>query len=619
MTGRFQKTALLLSMAAVLTLMAGSFHAFASTGNEETDFMDDDRMAGSSPVSEDEEPPPPPRPHAVHEGAEETTQQNQDLRPQDAPGTLHQDFKDIEPIGLIADGSGGGLGEDVWYGSDRDFITARMLETPSITHFPVVQDLLRRLYLTTAKPEYFNRNGNRPQPGRDMLTLRIKKLEEMGLYQEAIKLYSRIVDEPYHEELARAGVLSMMQGGKGSLGCLETRTVMNRFGELELWQTLNAVCDIALRRLANPEGILSGDRHTGLGVNDIDLSGSGSAILSQLSRKQSFVYHARSQADIASLSEVERSALQTSDAFVFDRFRFDPKSPVSPAAFGVILGARNISENMRFTVLAGSAAYGLKPLSSVQEQYNLFKNNTREKPTGWRQLATLYRLADTTDPGPAQNALLANALSLGRAYGGAYALSPFADMLIQADPGAFGPEDVKLAVRIMMAANKTVPASWLNRLSQGIGDRNSLLFFIAAEMNSDLSTDSKVNVASFRNLFEKLGIREKVLIAAIYEKLNRDSKLHNYIDTETYEKFLDLTGTEDYVMPSTDLTGRLTQAFKDRRLGESVLLSAIALQGAQPGSVNPGLMQEIIDGWKKVGLTKEARALATEAILGLSH
>ncbi len=621
---RLNRTLLLTAALAGILTAASAEAVSASTRTEEATRSDDDRMAGSSPISNEapEAPKLNNRPPKEHSTAAERPPSKADPAPvlapePEAPGTLRQDFSEIEPIGLIDEGVGGGLGEDVWYGSDRDFITARMLEAPRITYFPIVQDLLRRLYLTSAKSDYFNRNGNRPEPGRDMLTVRLEKLEQMGLYQEAIKLYSQIVDEPYHEKLARAGVLSMMQGGKGSLGCLETRTVMNRFGELEFWQTLNAVCDVAMGRLVPRKGIVPD--HAGLEVNDIDLGGSGSKILEQLSRRKNFMYSVRSQEDIEALSPIERAALQTNEAFVFDRFRFNGRAPVSPATFGVVLGNRSINESMHFTVLARAASYGLKPVSAIQEEYDLFKNNTREKPVGWRQMATFYRLATNTDPGPEQSAMLAGALSLGRSYGGAYALTPFADMLTAADPASFSQDMTADAVRIMLATSRTVPPAWLNRLSQGVSDRNSLLLFIAAELNSDLSTESKVNIAALQNLFGKLSPLEKTLISAAYEKLDKTNKLHNYTSAEAYEKLIDLTRNADYVMPSSDLTGRLSLAFQEKRLGESILLSAIALQGAQPGSVNPGLLQEIIGGWKTVGLTKEARALATEVILGLSH
>jgi hypothetical protein len=601
-----------------LLLSTGGFYSFpaaASAGGDSAvsahdsgpDTMDDsaggDQTAGDN--MGDDAAQPGAEPAAPHAGASDNGNS-------ESPGTLDQDFNQIESIGLLSQGADGGLGEDVWVGSDRATITRLIPAAPRVTGFPEIQDLLRRLYLTAAKPDYFNKNGNRPDPGRDLLTLRIQKLESMGLYSEAIKLYSLNTGEPYHEKLARAGVLGMMEGGKGSLGCLETRTVMDRFGQLEFWQTLDAVCDISLAKMSRADG-------SSPDINDIDLGGSDSKILDRLAKTPNFTYRVSTPADIEVLTPLERAALQINNAFVFEHFHDVPGKPVSPAAFGIMLGNRNLSESIKFSILTESASYGLKPLSDIQIQYDLVKDDSRDKPVGWRMLPTLYARADDADPGAAQAATIAQAIDLSRSYGGAYALAPFADMLAAANPASFNDRQASDAVRAMIVSGKTVSAPWLARVAGLAHDRSSLLLVIAAELNTDLSTESKLNTPALNTLFGQLEPREKALIAALYEKLDKGNELHNYTVQDVYAKLNGLTASGDYVMPTSDLTESLAQAYKDKKLGESILLSAIALQGVQPGTVNPGLLQEVVDGMTTVGLTKEARILASEAILGLSN
>jgi hypothetical protein len=66
------------------------------------------------------------------------------------------------------------------------------------------------------------------------------------------------------------------------------------------------------------------------------------------------------------------------------------------------------------------------------------------------------------------------------------------------------------------------------------------------------------------------------------------------------------------------LTTQLADSFSEKKLGESILLSAKSLQGVRSRALNPGLLQEVIGGMRAVGLTKEARILAGEAVMGLS-
>lgn len=539
----------------------------------------------------------------------------EDIKAEDAPGTLHQDFNDIESKGLLLEGADGGLGEDVWAGSTRSDITSLIKASPSVTYYAAIQDLLRRLYLTQGKPDYLSEGRNSAIPGEDLLTLRLQKLEQMGLYSEATKMYSRIIDVPYHEHLARTGVLSMIQDGKASLGCLEARTVMNRFGELEFWQMLNAVCDISLSRLSPGR-----QTHTGLETNDIDLSESESKILQHFAKDRSFFYRVNNQHDIAILSSLERAALQAKNAFVFDKFRFSPLYPVSPSAFGIMLGSKDINESMRFIILVKSVAHGLKPASDIQQQYDLFKNNTREKPVGWRQLAVLYKDAFNSTPGPGQYALASKALVMSHDYGGPYALIPFADMIANAPPSAFSSEQAEDAIKVMLAAGTAVPDSWLQYYSSRIGTdekaRSRLFLLMSAELSNNLSTDLNFQQENLHKIFDKLPEHQKILIAGLYEKLDKDNKLHNYTSGKVYENLLDLTKSDDYVMPINDLTTKLTEAYENKRLGESILLSATVLQGIKPEDLSPGLLQEVIGGMRDVGLTKEARELAGQAISG---
>jgi len=62
---------------------------------------------------------------------------------------------------------------------------------------------------------------------------------------------------------------------------------------------------------------------------------------------------------------------------------------------------------------------------------------------------------------------------------------------------------------------------------------------------------------------------------------------------------------------------RLATAVNDKHLGEVVLLGSIALHGVPPAKMFAGMLREVVNGCETVGLTKEAREIAKEAVLGL--
>ena len=83
-----------------------------------------------------------------------------------------------------------------------------------------------------------------------------------------------------------------------------------------------------------------------------------------------------------------------------------------------------------------------------------------------------------------------------------------------------------------------------------------------------------------------------------------------------YEKQEGLTPTDDYVMPLSGLLERLAESKKDKRLGETVLISSILLEPLKPSAIDGALLGQVLDSLITVGLTKEAQSLANEVMLG---
>jgi hypothetical protein len=112
-----------------------------------------------------------------------------------------------------------------------------------------------------------------------------------------------------------------------------------------------------------------------------------------------------------------------------------------------------------------------------------------------------------------------------------------------------------------------------------------------------------------------LPVQQQELIKIFAGKLDKGGKLHNIEAVKVYENTVDLTQNAGYVMPSVGLIESLTTAVNNQQLGEAVLLSSVALQETPPDKI-AGNLHEVANGLKTVGLTKESRGLAVEAILG---
>ncbi len=66
--------------------------------------------------------------------------------------------------------------------------------------------------------------------------------------------------------------------------------------------------------------------------------------------------------------------------------------------------------------------------------------------------------------------------------------------------------------------------------------------------------------------------------------------------------------------PAPDVMRRLKAASDAGRVGETVLVALIALGEAGPGELHPQPMAEIVSALQQVGLERDARRLAFEAL-----
>lgn len=525
--------------------------------------------------------------------------------------TININPAELERIGTLYTPVSGGLGIDVWYGSTRGDATTLIKDLPARTGFRTMQDLQRRLLLTPTDAAHFADAQKPPVAGEDLLTLRIEKLIEMGAYADAADLYRQIVPEPYHINLARNGVQALMLSGRGALACMEVHTGWDRFSKDETWRLYRGLCKRMMSSIA-PNAPLPGGA---------DLKKQDSAVIKALAETRDYRFTPESQKDIGALSVDDLAALSAFDAFIWDRFTFRAQEKTEPSAVGLLLAREDIDDELRFLALTRAVRMGNQSPDAIAD---LFAKRVPEEKAdeGRYRLKTLYdRAAEAKGNAPRITAI-SEALALRDRYG-VQGLLPFADMIAKLPPESFSPKLVEVGLRIMIQAGKAVPQQWVDtyagQLSADNSPRNDLLLWLAAQITTDLSTKSPKKYDDLEKLFGTLEIREKALITALYKKLDRAQKLHNIGELAVYDNEIPLTGNDDYVMQDTDLTNRLRNAGKKKHTGEVIVLSSIVLNGAQPDTIHPVLLGEVLDGMKTVGLTKEARGLAAEVILGLSR
>lgn len=152
-----------------------------------------------------------------------------------AAGITVSALGDVEgpPTGTL-DLVNGGLGEDLWSGSDRAAVEDIMARLPLDTPVAAVRALARRIALTRAATPV----GTAPQA---FMTVRIRKLLEAGLVDDAANL-AAMADIRNDPGFARIQAESLLFAGRGDRVCTDDKTATRLSSAEPFWIELRAYC-----------------------------------------------------------------------------------------------------------------------------------------------------------------------------------------------------------------------------------------------------------------------------------------------------------------------------------------------------------------------------------------
>ena len=151
-----------------------------------------------------------------------------------------------EGIGLISSDQDGALPKSLWRNQPRSEINYLLKNLPADSSLRSVQEIKRNMLLS-----YYDatsiKNDIEVKPGEDLLTLRLQKLIEMGLWEDAFKLYTKSTEDPGNNDaLAQIGVLLILTQKGLSTACLEEKVLAPRFPESDFWKQIDSACEMEL-------------------------------------------------------------------------------------------------------------------------------------------------------------------------------------------------------------------------------------------------------------------------------------------------------------------------------------------------------------------------------------
>lgn len=516
------------------------------------------------------------------------------------PRVLDVNLSRIESFGLLTRPQNGALGKDLWNKTSRASLKSLFPRLPHPSESNTLHKLVMGLLLSASNSRLLEGEID-PESGSDLLTLRIEKLLELGAYDYAFKMYIALNREPYHPRLAKNGILAMLFTGESALACLEYQTLQDRDFPEEFWKDLSLYCKNQLE---------SSDE------NLKNLKTSSSKIFQNISKNKDYKFTYSPNA-FKKLSQLEQSILISNNKLEIPPLstaylRKIPKSHVT--AFLPL----NVDDYKKFLILSVAIENGIIDTALLQDFYdNIYDRDLRklsEPPeTGWKRIPYFFKTLSKENDRDEKWAILQKSLNLIKSYpdGSFY---PFINGIDSINIENADIEDIHTISRIVIKSGNFIPRRWANHLNtiENLYETHPKLALLSyyetpnyrksEEQNNyitkaigQFSTDSQENI--------------KIIMK------NIDSPpLNKHNPTYSYEKQIDLTGKKNYVMPTYRVWDMFLSSSQNAKIGETILLSTLLLQGQKSGEIYPSIAKEIIGFYKNLGLTNIKKSLAYEMI-----
>jgi len=512
----------------------------------------------------------------------------------------------IDPAGagLINSGNGG-FAATLWSGSPRTAVTARIPQLPAAPNSPAMQNLTRRLLLTSAQPPA----GTAPPDEPSFLALRLSKILASGWLDESAMLAAQSTrDDSFARQTAAEALL--LQGRDGD-ACGDG-TSLRQSASDPYWLKLRAFCYILAQDTS--AAALTLDVMRERGVEDEAFFALAGALVEGTPAPQVAALPKPTGLHLALLRHANKTAPANLAAWV-------------PASS---LLSQSNDPDVRLTASERAAAAGLLPADQLRMAYEAetFTPDQIDDPEEWAaklspaRANALYFQTITKRTLPA-----ARAAAFAAALQRAESQNRFA---------LFAQLTDDLALQIQASPQTAWLAPYVERvLLQSGRDKATEQWLMALNSPSDAPTVNAIqihlaiarptteNIARLQGAMTWLGQNALLPGGAKDWLMDRATREIPLLEALGYVVPPDaqwaVSATTAGVVPSgpaAEALVALTRTAQEGRVGETVLNALVAMGPGGPTRAQGQTVARVVKALMAVGLRNEARSIVVEAVLG---
>ena len=522
-----------------------------------------------------------------------------------------KELENIDPntVGIITKDEGG-LGYDMWRGSERKVIENYLKNLPINKESGAAIELMKNLLLSTAK---ISKSNNQ----MDLILIRINKLIEIGDFENAKSLID-LVSKGDNEEILMKQTEINLSLNNFDLACLDIGEKRKKFKKNVFWRKVEIFCQVLSddKNKANLSiSLIKEDEN----FNDDDFL----KIIDSLIYKEEMDGEDLSNLNILNLVMTRIANINIKENYVLSN---------DPLLLTMIYRMPNAPIKLRIEAIEKSKKLLNLPIETIEEIYNSYDLKEKDKKIslddnillGSDTQAILFQMAIIEENEEKKAKIIKKSLELASINGNFALISKLnLNSLLEIKPSKNLSWLANYAVKSLLITNKKEEAMKWYEILKKEKNKNHELFnnFIELWVIIEL-----LNLKDKENQYKNITQNEIIESIDKFESQNKKVTidtmgfyiLENFgvkINPKFWVINLDNYEIEPKQMPNSSLISLLKNSSENKKVGETILLILMSLNNKNFNQLHPFFLQIVINSLNQIGLQEKAFDLVVETLI----
>ena len=541
---------------------------------------------------------------------EENKKQSDTIESDDKFKSIELKNIDVNTVGTLTKDEGG-LGYDMWSGSKRNVIKDYLENLPINRESNLAIELIKKLLLSNADvPESKDQKN-------DLILIRINKLIELGDFENAKSLIDLIVNNN-NEEILMKQVQINLSLNNFDLVCSDIDEKRKNYKQNLFWRKVEIFCQI-LNGETNKANLSLTLLKEDSNFNDINFI----TIIDSLIYKEEISNQNFNNLDLLTLAMTRVANINLKESYILKD---------DPLFLTMIYRMPNVPIKLRIEAIEKSKKLLNLPIETIEEIYNSYDLEEKDKKIplddsillGFETQAILFQMAITEDDQEKKAKIIKKSLELASINGNLVLISKLnLNSLLEIKPSKNLAWFASYATRSLLISDKIEEAiKWYEVLKKE-KDKNTELFKDFIELWV---------IIEFYNLKNKELEYKNISQNALLKSINKFQLQNNSLEFDTLgfyilESFgvkinpefwlinIENQEIESKQLPNSSLISLLKYSSNDKKVGETILLILMSLNGKNFNQLHPFFLQIVISSLNQIGLQEKTFDLAIETLI----